>query len=353
LESTNTTDTNAMDLTGSNSANTIIGNAGVNFLYGAGGNDTLVGLNGNDFLIGGSGADFMYGGQGDDTYYVDNLGDQTSEAAGEGTDRIATSISFALIAGSEIELLESVNSTDTIAMDLTGSDSANTIIGNNGVNILSGAGGNDTLVALGGNDFLVGGAGADVMAGGLGNDTFYVDDIGDQTHEFAGQGNDRVATSISYTLTADIETLEAVNSADTTAIDLTGNAGANTIVGNDGANVLDGKLGHDALIGFGGADTFAFTTALSIDNVDTIATFLSGTDKIALDDAVFAGLAPGALPAGAFVIGSQAQDADDRIVFNSTTGQLYFDADGNGAGAMVHFATLITGNAVAGDFIVI
>jgi Ca2+-binding RTX toxin-like protein len=351
LESTNTTDTNAMDLTGSNSANTIIANNGVNLLRGLGGNDVVIGLGGNDYLDGGAGADLMYGGAGDDTFYVDNAGDQAFEDAGQGTDRIATLISYALNENSEIELLESTNTTDTNAMDLTGSNSANAIIGNNGVNVLRGEGGNDTLTALGGNDFLVGGTGNDTMYGGAGNDTYYVDADGDVVTEAAGEGNDRIATAGSYTLgaTSEIETLEAVNRADTNAMSLTGNGLANTIVGNDGANTLDGKGGNDALIGYGGADIFAFTTALGAGNVDAITGFVSGTDRIALDDAIF-----GALGANAFAFGAQAQDADDRIIYNSATGQLYFDADGNGAGAAVQFATLDTHPAIAAsDFILI
>jgi Ca2+-binding RTX toxin-like protein len=356
LEGVTTTDTNAMDLTGSNFANAIIGNAGANILRGEGGNDTLTALGGNDFLVGGTGADLMYGGTGDDTYYVDNLGDQANEAAGEGTDRIATSISFALQATSEVELLETVNTTDTSAMDLTGSDFANAIIGSNGVNILRGEGGNDTLTALGGNDFLVGGAGNDAMFGGTGNDTYYVDSALDTVAEAAGQGNDRIATSVSYTLAAgsEVETLEAITRLDTNAMNLTGNATGNTITGNDGANILDGKGGSDLLVGYGGVDTFAFTTALGSGNVGNIADFVIGTDKLALDHAVFAGLGLGALPAGAFTGGLQAQDADDRILYDQTTGLLLFDADGNGAGQAVLFATLLGAPPIsAGDFIVI
>ena len=48
----------------------------------------------------------------------------------------------------------------------------------------------------------------------------------------------------------------------------------------------------------------------------------------------------GTLDANAFVIGNRAADADDRIVYDQATGRLLFDADGSGAGAAIHFATL-------------
>lgn len=112
--------------------------------------------------------------------------------------------------------------------------------------------------------------------------------------------------------------------------------------------------GRDLLAGFGGADSFRFSTALGPGNVDAIADFVSGTDRIRLDDAVFAGVGGlGALAAGAFVTGTAAGDADDRIIYNGATGQLFFDADGSGAGAAVLFATL-TGHPtlVASDFVI-
>ena len=50
----------------------------------------------------------------------------------------------------------------------------------------------------------------------------------------------------------------------------------------------------------------------------------------------------------------QAQDADDHILYDSSTGNLYFDADGNGAIAPQLFATLHEGlDLTAADFIVI
>ena len=72
-----------------------------------------------------------------------------------------------------------------------------------------------------------------------------------------------------------------------------------------------------------------------------------------LDDAIFTGLALGALPAGAFRTGTSAQDADDRIIYDPATGNLFFDADGNGGGAAMQFATLQGAPALAAsDFIV-
>ena len=90
-------------------------------------------------------------------------------------------------------------------------------------------------------------------------------------------------------------------------------------------------------------------------NIDTILDFAHIIDEIVLDDAVFTALSVGALSASAFVTGTAAGDADDRIIYDATTGALYYDADGNGAGAAVQFATLSNqpANLSANDFFVI
>lgn len=49
------------------------------------------------------------------------------------------------------------------------------------------------------------------------------------------------------------------------------------------------------------------------------------------------------------------KDADDRIIYNSATGALYYDADGSGtAFGNVRFATLIDRPTIsAADFVVV
>jgi Ca2+-binding RTX toxin-like protein len=308
--------TAALNLTGNGLANEIIGNAGVNILDGDGGADTMKGLGG------------------DDVYLVDNAGDVAFELAGEGTDIVYATVSYTL--GANVERLAVNGSATTFAINLTGNGLNNELVGNDGVNLLDGGGG------------------ADIMTGFGNNDVYVVDNAGDVVNEAAGGGTDIIFTTVSYTLGANVERLGALNPASTNAINFIGNGLANEISGNDGANVLNGGLGADMLIGRAGADAFFFTSALGGGNIDMIADFAPGVDKLALDDAVFAGLPTGALAAGAFRTGTAAGDADDRIIYDPATGALFFDADGNGAGAQVQFATLSSGLALgAGDFVVV
>ena len=108
-------------------------------------------------------------------------------------------------------------------------------------------------------------------------------------------------------------------------------------IGDHGANRLEGALGADTLVGNGGADWFLMTYApgqtnpFSSANVDTILDFTHGEDIIGLLSSAFGGLA--AVNSSNFVLGTAAGDADDRLIYDQSTGTLWFDADGNGAGA--------------------
>ena len=63
----------------------------------------------------------------------------------------------------------------------------------------------------------------------------------------------------------------------------------------------------------------------------------------------------GGLSAAAFNTGTAAADATDRVIYDSATGSLFYDADGTGAAAQIKIATLtnVTGTVTAADFLII
>ncbi|WP_286158912.1 calcium-binding protein, partial [Methylobacterium sp. Leaf456] len=152
----------------------------------------------------------------------------------------------------------------------------------------------------------------------------------------------------------EIESLRLLSSTGATNFNLIGNEFGQTLVGNAGANRLDGKGGSDVLTGGRGADTFIFANALGADNVDRITDFASN-DTIWLGKGVFTALAPGQLAESAFKnLDAGGADANDRILYKQTTGELFYDADGSGTGAAVKFAVLDNKAALsAGDFLVV
>ncbi len=348
-------------LTGNAAANALTGNALANVLAGDAGNDSLYGLGGDDTLIGGTG---------NDSYYVDSSADLSIELQGEGIDTVHASADYILSENVERLILLGAD-----ALDGSGNGLANTLNGNDGANILLGLGGNDVLTGNGGDDWLDGGTGNDVLNGGFGDDTYVIDNPADRISDSGG--NDTVIVDyalISYALGRDIE--HGILGAAAGPARLTGNGSADRLTGNSQANSLDGGRGDDYLDGGAGADTLiggrGDDTLVGGAGSDTLnggkgADFfvfdsLSGTDelqdfshkqgdRLVFDDAVFAGLGPqgSGVNAAAFVSGAgltAGQDADDRLVFDSAAGNLYYDADGSGAEGAVLLAHL--GNAPLG-----
>ncbi|MCB1501752.1 MAG: hypothetical protein KDK07_18525 [Bauldia sp.] len=122
---------------------------------------------------------------------------------------------------------------------------------------------------------------------------------------------------------------------------LDGKSGDDKLHGDGGKDKLDGGDGSDELDGGGGKDTYVFKDAPG-SGIDTITNFQSG-EKLKISMSVFDGLSKGKLVDGAFVDGTEAQDSDDRFIYDSSTGKLYHDADGVGGQAQVQFALLQPG----------
>jgi Ca2+-binding RTX toxin-like protein len=177
---------------------------------------------------------------------------------------------------------------------LLGSSFGDTLSGDHANNVLSGVGGNDVLKGFGGSDSLIGSTQDDALYGGTGND------------------------------------------------ELSGNQGNDTLNGQDGNDVMNGGAG---------ADAFRFTSELNpLANVDDVQDFVVADDTIHLESTVFSAIGA-SLGAGEFRIGPAAQDADDRIVYTSSKGNLAYDADGSGSDPAIVFAKLTIGlGLTAADF---
>lgn len=192
-------------------------------------NDTLIGNAVANVLNGRAGADNMQGNGGDDIYYVDNAGDVVTENAGQGTDSVYASVSFAL--GDNVENLTLTGNT---AINGTGNDLNNLITGNAAANLLNG------------------GAGADTLKGMGGDDTYSVDNVADAVIENANEGTDTINANVSYySLSSNVENLTLTG----IAIGGTGNELNNVLIGNANANTLNGGAGNDTLDGGAGSDT--------------------------------------------------------------------------------------------------
>lgn len=143
----------------------------------------------------------------------------------------------------------------TSGIQLNGTEGADSLVGGAGGDTLNGAGGNDTLFGGdsydrlnggAGDDLLDGGIGSDALAGGAGNDTYIVDTTGDSVTELANEGIDTVRSSVSWSLSSNIENLTLTG---TTNINGSGNTLNNVLIGNAGSNLLQGGAGSDTLDG--------------------------------------------------------------------------------------------------------
>ncbi|WP_374562874.1 beta strand repeat-containing protein [Ideonella sp.] len=192
-----------------------------------------------------------------------------------------------------------------------GTGNADVLIGRPGANEVEGGAGNDALDGVNGV----------VMRGGAGNDLYIVESASDSVTELAGEGTDRVASYVNYTLGANVENLSLFGSASKGTGNglnnsITGNAADNTLTGLAGKDVLNGGKGADLLIGGADNDTYV------VDNAGDVATELAGEGTDTLQSSI-------------------TRTLDANIEALTLTGKLAIDGTGN------TLANTLIGNAAA------
>lgn len=358
----------------------IKGTAGKDNLKGGSNNDKLYGYEGEDTLNGGAGIDTLIGGTGSDVYIVDTTTDVIIEYSGGGAhDTVKSSVSYTL--GAYVNDLVLTGSSN---INGTGNELDNIITGNSGRNVLRGLAGNDqlngsndkrsdTLYGGVGNDSLKGGS-KDKLYGGAGNDrlvgshvgffdnpddTIYMDggdgnDYLYASHDaemYGGRGNDTITGGTSVY----IDSGDGDDLLDGDESTIYGGKGNDTITGSysrlyggEGDDVLsgiagmEGGQGNDTLIGGDWDSGFIFSKPT--DGIDTITNFAADIyHKIYVSASGFGGgLVEGELLPGQLQFGTSATEADDRFIYDTSSGALYFDVDGVlGTGSQVQLAILV------------
>lgn len=330
------------------------GSEGVDYATMRLGDDTVYGNGGNDLLIGHGGADYLDGGEGDDIFVIGGFGSgvqgTTSKADDGNKEWIATGAKHDVIVGGDgVDTLR-------ITTGIGANTKANGTVVLNDDNFQS-----MEVVQVGGT---VGRLNVENTALQLLNDHYY----------FKANGT---VSDLSNTLGNNGGTINnvVVDASGVTANGLRfeGNANQQTFIGTSKADVFVGNGGNDTLTGGGGKDTFVFgkvyeqvvtgsstsvqtytNTAFNLTGVDTITDFTRGTDKIELHLDQYSQLA--GFNSSMLRVNSTgtAQDANDYLVYNTTTKTLSYDADGNGSGAKVDIAVLTGVSTVSvSDFVVV
>jgi Ca2+-binding RTX toxin-like protein len=308
--------------------------------------DRLYGLTGDDRLFGGAGVDQLHGGGGSDQLYGGMGADKLIGGDGAGID--LARYDDANYGNLTIRLDYASLNTRAAAGDsyigiegLVGGLGNDIIVGNGAITQLYGGGGNDHLWGRAGAVRYDGGAGLDYARydnANFGNLTLRLDN--------ASLNVGAAAVGDSY---AGIEGLVGGAGNDV----IIGDGFANYLFGVAGSDFLDGLSGSDFLSGGAGADRFRFSSALGTSNVDRIADFGVGVDDLLLLSSIFSAMGT-TLEATELRIGAAALDANDYIIYNSATGALSYDANGNLAGGITQFATLSAGLALTvNDFIMV
>jgi Ca2+-binding RTX toxin-like protein len=191
------------------------------------------------------------------------------------------------------------------------------------------------------------------MIGGAGDDIYVVDTLRDVIIDQSGWDTIKFQNLNEINLQR-YRGIEAAEYTGTGAVTLIGSHSNNSLIGSVGSDTLTGKFGNDTLSGGDSADSFVFNAKLDAQfNFDQITDFSTGIDKLVLDKTIFTRFT-NSIQDSNLVIGMDAQDSDDYLIYDSNTQTLYYDADGSALGTKVAFVQVVGINSLSSaDFSVI
>ncbi|MEF8732006.1 MAG: hypothetical protein V5B40_08835 [Candidatus Accumulibacter meliphilus] len=374
-----------------------LGSTGDDTLTGSATAETLVGNAGNDILIGNGGADVLYGGAGNDSFVL-NASNVAALASGVSNGQLAridggTGIDTIALAGSglaldltaianqggsapgsqsriesieRIDLSGSGNNTLTLnvfdVLDMTGMNHFNNASGwSDGSYDLAAGGANGANPEQRHQLAVTGNSGDAVVLADAANWN-NVGTVSSGARVYSVYNHDGAAAQL---LIDDVLTVSPTKTDDDTLLATPGDDTLDGGAGNDTVSYDAAAAGVSLDLAIAGAQATGGSgndTLISIENLvgslfdDTLTDFNVLADTIELENAIFGSLSStGTLAAGSFRtgVGVSAADANDFILYDSASGALYYDADGNGAGAAVQFASLSGGLALSNaDFLV-
>ena len=267
---------------------------------------------------------------------------------------------------------------------LNGGEGNDTVHGGAGSDLLNGQAGDDLLIGAEGNDFLgwISRDGNDTLLGGEGDDSFQLfafapfGDVvvsgGEGVDTVAYQGGNAVVDLQAGTLTSAAGTvsLHSIENfrAEVGAVHLSGNDADNFLEGAHGQDTINGRAGNDFLWGANNDDVYVVDTlgeadadTILFEKYDMDVGGVVEDDQLWLDSSVMTELGAAGDFSGdddrfyAAAGATGGADGEDRVIYDTESGRLYYDADGSGEGEAQLIATILSSGHPfgAGDITVI